>query len=121
MKRISFLLIGCALGAAIAATNPKQKGKYIDHVAAEVQSLCCANTFISSQSTCTALRPLTKPVLTGIIYAYTETPRDYLFFTQYTTYLPGHTVHGIGIVGQFAFWSDSHAEGTCPLFNIPTL
>lgn len=111
MKRLSFLLIGCALGATLAATNPSQKGRYTDHVADGIQSLCCADLLMSSKSACTAFRPLTKPVLNGIVYAYTEAPRDYLFFTQYTTYLPGHTVHGIGFAGQFTFWSDESATG----------
>ncbi|MGB3297691.1 MAG: hypothetical protein WBA76_05425 [Phormidesmis sp.] len=117
MKNLSFLLIGCALGTTLAATNPNHKNEYTDHVADEIQSLCC----LSSQNTCTAFRPLTKPMLNGIVHVYTEAPRDYLFFTQYTTYLPGHTVHGIGFAGQFTFWSDSSKpEGACPFFSDAT-
>lgn len=106
MKKRLSLLLSCALFSYILSeTNPRTKDPYVRHIAKEVQSLCCHTLLTSTADRCTALRPITQPIAQGLVYLYTDTPKDYIFFTHYTTRFPRYTVYGIGIAGHFVRWN----------------
>ncbi len=108
MKKL--LLIIPLLMWILAETNPKQKGRYTEYVAAELQSLCCRRTSSTTFTPCHHLRPITDPLVKGIVYWYTDPPTNYVFFTLYTTRLPARTVYGIGVAGKFAAWPEKGKE-----------
>ena len=95
-------------------TNPKYKAPYVDSVVHNLQNLCCRASLTSIVEPCERLWPLTTPVLKGVLYLYTKTPRNYILFTWYTTQLPGYVVHGVGIGGQFWVWAQpSNVNDAC--------
>lgn len=98
----------------LVQTNPKHKAPYVESVAQELQSLCCTVSSTSVVDPCEKFWPITTPILKGVLYLYTKTPRNYLLFTWYTTYLPGYLVHGVGIGGQFWVWAQpSDVDDVC--------
>lgn len=116
MKKISLLLVACLVGLTLFESKPKTKGHYIKSVAQDFQSLCCSATSASTSSACERLRPITQPIVQGILHAYTDAPQDYVFFTRYTTRLPNQTIYGIGIAGQFISWTGRPDRGeTCEI------
>lgn len=112
MKKMSFLFVSCLLGLVLAGTNPKDKGNYTSYVAEEFQSLCCRVAPEAAMGTCKKLRPLTTQVVKRVLSVYTDIPRDYVFLTRYTTHLPGYTVYGIGLGGQFVVWPQKLSDGS---------
>lgn len=118
MKTFLILIIFGLTGLMLFETNPKAKRPYLKHVARDVQSLCCAPTSASTPNLdCRRLRPITQPVVEGILYLYTDVPKDYVFFTRYTTRLPNQTLYGVGIAGQFVSWPDrSSTAEPCDIF-----
>lgn len=118
MKNLSLLLVFFLAGLGLFKSNPKTKRLYVKYVARDVQSLCCNATSASTTSVdCRRLRPITQPVVEGILYLYTDVPKDYVFFTRYTTRLPNQTLHGVGIAGQFVSWLDRSSTGEpCDIF-----
>jgi hypothetical protein len=105
MRRIIWVGLIFGLGLVLARTNPRQKGRYVNQVARNFQAICCeASTDPSQVSLCERLWPITTPVLQGVLHLYTDPPEDYILFTRYTTRLPGYTVYGLGIGGQFIVW-----------------
>lgn len=112
MQRAKFLLMSCLIGLLLAGSNPKDKSDYTSYVTEEFQSLCCQAAPSGPARNCEKLRPLTTQVVQRVLSVYTDTPRNYLFFTQYTTHLPGYTVYGVGIGGQFVVWPHKRSEGS---------
>ena len=104
MKTLSFLFAVCLLGWGLSESNPKAKDRYVEQVARDFQSRCCAASAASSSDDCIRLRPITQPMMRVIVNFYTDAPKDHLFFTRYTTRLPHQTIYGIGVAGQVMSW-----------------
>ncbi len=111
MKNISFLFVVCLIGLGLFESNPKAKGRYVEHVARDFQSRCCAVSAASPSDDCIRLRPITQPVVQVIVHFYTDAPKDHVFFTRYTTRLPNQTIYGIGVAGQVIRWSAPSSNG----------
>lgn len=114
MKRLSFLL-GCGVVCfALFKSNPRLKAPFVGHIAQRAQANCCPSPPDSTITNCEWLRPIARPVLYSVFYFYTEQPDDYFLLTKYTTRMPTHTVHGVGIAGQFFSWNNFYTEkSTC--------
>lgn len=110
--KLSFLFAVCLLGVGLFESNPKAKGRYVEHVARDFQSHCCSAAAASTlNDDCTKLRPITQPVVQVVVHFYTDAPKDYIFFTYYTTHLPNQTIYGIGVAGQVISWADLASDG----------
>ena len=118
MKNLLLSLVLLSTGLALVESNPKAKQPYLQHVAGDVQSLCCDATLGSiSSANCRRLRPLTQRAVKVFLDVYTDPPKDYVFFTRYTTRLANQTIYGIGVAGQFIIWTDLSTDGEpCNIF-----
>ena len=111
MKKLPLFLAFSLLLGVLFETNPNHKGRYAKYVAAELQSICCSRASPGAPAApCQRLRPITEPLVHGVVYLYTDSPTNYIFFTKYTTRLPARTVYGIGVAGQFVVWPKREKE-----------
>ncbi len=123
MKKLAILLSSFLVLFALYESNPKRKGLFVGHMAQQAQADCCMDSPSSAASSCEWLRPVTRPVLHSVFYLYADKPQNYLLFTKYAIRLPTHTVHGIGVAGQFFDWNESFVQrNSCDILHsaLPT-
>lgn len=103
-KLFTLMVVGLAAGLLVY-TNPRRKQDYVDFVADNAQRLFCQQSQAGNcERICEAFSPITAQIFRGVIYLYTDRPKNYWLFSVFTSKLPGFEIHAIGIGDRYFVW-----------------
>ena len=104
VRFLSVVVAGIVLGG-LAYTNPRTLGPYVEAVAQHgAGNLCEQSGELGCEVACEAMAPVTKGLMQGALYLYTEKPQNLGVLTLYRTRLPGLEIRGVGLGGEVLVW-----------------
>ena len=112
MKNLPLFVLLGILSLFLSHTNPRHRQPYISHLSQDIETLCCRTSTNQNIQTCRQLQPFMVQLFKGMLHMHTEPPRDYLLWTQYTTRMPGFTVHAVGVGGEYVIWSEGSLQNS---------
>ncbi|MBD2109303.1 hypothetical protein [Nodosilinea sp. FACHB-13] len=106
MERLLTMVVASIVVGSLAYTNPRTLGPYVETVVNHgARNLCEQPGDLGCEVACEAVAPVTKGLMQGALYLYSEKPQDLGVLTLYRTQLPGLEIQGVGLGGEVLVWS----------------
>lgn len=105
MARLLTVVVAGIVVGSLAYTNPRTLGPYVEAVVNHgAGTLCEQPGELGCEVACEAMAPVTKGLMQGALYLYTEKPQNFGVLTLYRTRLPGLEIRGVGLGGEVLVW-----------------
>lgn len=105
MERLLTVVVAGIVVGSLAYTNPRTLGPYVEAVVQYgAGNLCEQPEEMGCEVACEAVAPVTKGLMQGALYLYTEKPQNFGVLTLYRTRLPGLEIRGVGLGGEVFVW-----------------